>query len=220
MINFVRLAGFLFLAIIVANIVSASYGNELFSDLDSRKRLEQIGNDPDRFRLSVLTGVLEHLAIIALAATLYRALGAYNQTLGLVWVVARSLEGLILLYNEFKYWSLLDLARRFSVSSGVSQDDLIEVGRVVLQSKNSLFLVASIFFGIGTIAYSYLFLSHGLLPRTICWAGLVFGLLYGAGNGVRLFFPNFVLVPSVSGLGILLFELSLGLWLLFKSNIP
>jgi hypothetical protein len=106
------LSGLLFLSIIVTNIVSSSLGNELFSDLDSRTKLEAINNDPGKFRMSVWVGVLEHLAIVSLAVSLFNAFGGFNQTLGYVWLIARILEGLILLFNETRYWSLQDIARR------------------------------------------------------------------------------------------------------------
>jgi hypothetical protein len=98
-----RIAGFLFLLIIVLNVASVSFGNELMSDLKAEAKLQRISEDPTRFKTGIGLAVAEHFTIIALAVSLFVAFSSYDKRLGWVWLVARSLEGLILMHNTIKY---------------------------------------------------------------------------------------------------------------------
>ncbi|MFX1597331.1 MAG: DUF4386 family protein [Promethearchaeota archaeon] len=71
------------------------------------------------------------------------------------------------------------------------------------------------FFSIGTLAYSILFVTYGVVPLFIGWFGIIASILYGFGDGIFLKKPNFKVPWSIGGLLILLFELILGIWLLF-----
>jgi hypothetical protein len=214
-----RLAGVLFLFIIILNVASVSFGNELTSDLDAEVKLEKISEDPTRFKTGVGLAVAEHLAIIALAVTLFVAFSSYDKRLGWVWLGARSLEGLILLYTEIRIWGLLSLAERYLVAGSVEQSNLIALGQGILQTKNTGFLLASVLFGIGTMAYSYLFVTQGVVPLNIGRSGIIFGLLWGLSNGLSLVTPSLLVLTNFSGLAILVFELLLGGWLLMYPSI-
>jgi hypothetical protein len=218
LITAMRIAGLLFLLIIALNVASVSYGNELMSDMDAETKLLVINEDPGKYRTGIGLGVVEHLAIIALSVTLFFAFSSYDRRLGVVWLVARSLEGLILIYNEVRVWELLSLAERYSVAGSAEQGTLIEMGRAILQAKNTGFLLASVLFGIGTMAYSYLFVTHGVAPLNIGRAGIIFGLFWGVSNGVSLMIPSLLVLTNFSGLAVLVFELLLGGWLLLFSN--
>ena len=96
---------------------------------------------------------------------------------------------------------------------------MIEMGRTILQTKNTGFLLASVLFGIGTMAYSYLFVTHGVVPLNIGRVGIIFGLLWGVSNGLSLITPSLLVLTDFSGLAVLVFELLLGGWLLLYSGV-
>jgi hypothetical protein len=209
-------SGFLFLFIIVIlNLATVKFGYEIFSDLDSEAKLEKINSDPRRFKTSVALVLIEHSSIIALAIMLFLAFGAYNLILGAAWTISRTGEGLIQIYNKKSYWGLLNIARQYSVSSGAEKDALVDSGRTILQKKNSTFTFAQILFSIGTLAYSILFVTSGVLPPIIGWFGIVSSILYGFGNGVAQVKPNVKVLWNLGGLLIWIFEIILGGWLLF-----
>jgi len=81
------------------------------------------------------------------------------------------------------------------------------------------FTFAQILFSIGTLAYSILFVTYGVVPAIIGWFGIVASILYGFGNGIILVKPNFKVLWNFGGLLILLFEVVLGGWLLYYSII-
>ena len=111
------------------------------------------------------------------------------------------------------------MASQYSAASGAEKSVLINLGRSVLKTKNSIFAFAQIFFSIGTLSYSILFTTYGVVPEIIGWLGIVASILYGFGSGITLSKPNFRVLWSLGGLLIFLFETVLGGWLLFSPFI-
>jgi len=73
LINEMMLSGFLFLFIIITNLVSERFGHETFSDLDSDAKLQKINKNPRKFKISIVIILIEHGSIIALAILLFIA---------------------------------------------------------------------------------------------------------------------------------------------------
>jgi len=210
-----RLSGFLFLFIIITNITSGKFGYKTFSDLNSDAKLQEINAYPKKFKISFVLILTEHASIIFLAVMLSIAFSPYNIILGIIWTIFRIGEGLIQIYNKKNYWGLLNIARQYSGTSGAEKNALIDLGRSILKTKNSTFTFAQILFSIGTLAYSILFVTYGVVPAIIGWFGIVASILYGFGNGLILVKPNVKVLWNLGGLLILLFEIVLGGWLLF-----
>ncbi len=213
------LSGFLFLFIIITLVVGGAFGYSVISDLDSDAKLQEINKDPKKFKIGTVLALIEHGSIIALAIMLFLAFNPYNITLAVIWTISRITEGLIDFYNEKNYWGLLNIARQYSSSSGAEKKSLSELGRSILKTKNSRFAFAQILFSIGTLSYSILFVTSGVVPEIIGWFGIVASILYGFGNGIILVKPNKAMQIFRVGLLILIFELVLGGWLLFSPLI-
>lgn len=216
----VFLAGFLFLLIIVMLMVSSHFGNKINfgeSDFNSDAKLQGIVDNPKRFRLSVYFALVEHGAIITLAVVLFIAFSSYNLIIGSIWLLARSMEGLIVFNNEKNYWGLLTLSKQYSDSSGHESQRVSDVGRSILVMKENRFTSAQILFSIGTIAYATVFVVYDILPSIIGWFGLVAAVLYGVGNGIVMVKPKSKGLAGLGGLLIFFFEITLGLWLLYYS---
>ena len=209
------LSGFLFLFIIITNVASNFFGYKTLGDEDSDAQLQKINKSPTKFKISVVLILIEHFSIIALAVTLFISFSSYNIILGIVWCIFRIGEGLIQIYDKNNYWGLLNIAKQYSDTSGAEKDALIDLGRSILKTKKFRFGIAQLFFSIGTLAYSILFVTYGIYP-IIGWFGIVASILYGFGNGIILIKPNFKVLGNFGGLLILLFEVVLGGWLLFS----
>ncbi|MGY5876861.1 MAG: DUF4386 domain-containing protein, partial [Candidatus Thorarchaeota archaeon] len=190
---------------------------EIFSELDSDAKLQEIDEDPKKFRTSVVLVLLEHVVIITLAVMLFIAFSPYNIILGIVWVSARAGEGLTQIYYKKNYWGLQYIAAQYSGASGTEKEALVDSGLNILKSKNSAFSFAQILFSIGTLAYSIVFVIYGVIPEIIGWFGIVASIIYGLGNCVTRVKPNSKALWNVGGLLIWIFELILGGWLLFYS---
>jgi hypothetical protein len=214
-----RLSGFFFLFIIITNIASGIFGYKTLGDVDSDAQLQKINNDPTKFKISIVLILIEHLSIISLAVTLFIAFSPYNIILGIVWCIFRIGEGLIQIYDKKNYWGLLNIAIKYPDTTGAEKDALIDLGRSILKTKTSRFTFAQILFSIGTLAYSILFVTYGVVPTIIGWFGIIATILYGFGNGIILVKPDVKVLGNIGGLLILLFEVLLGGWLLFFSHI-
>lgn len=213
------LSGFLFLFIIITNLVSNRFGYKTLSDLNSAAKLQEINNDPKKFKIGIVLALIENVSIISLAVMLFIAFSPYNIILAVVWAIFRIGEGLIQIYNKKNYGELLKVAKQYSGTSGAEKNSLIDLARNILKTKNSIFTFAQILFSIGTLAYSILFVAYGVVPEIIGWLGIVASILYGLGNGIIRVKANFKLLWNLGGLLILIFEIVLGGWLLFSSII-
>ena len=71
----IGLSGFLFWFIIIAFIARERFGYETLGDLDSDAKLQEISNDPRKFKIGTVLALIEHVGIISLAVTLFIAFG-------------------------------------------------------------------------------------------------------------------------------------------------
>ena len=221
MVMFVEISGFLFLLIIVLLVLaSMRYGYKTFSELEPEQQLQTIEEDPKKFRIGTTLAVIEHFVIVTLAITLFIAFSSYNIMLGVIWLVSRGAEGLIQIYNKRNYWNLLNIANQYSSKSGAEKEASNDSALTILRSKNSTFSIAQILFSIGTFAYSILFAFYAVIPVLIGWFGIVSSIVYGSGNAIARIKPDSKAIWNLGGLLIWIFELILGVWLLFSSLLP
>jgi hypothetical protein len=116
-------------------------------------------------------------------------------------------------------WGLLNVARLYTGTSGAEKKRWSDLGHAIFQTLNSRFILSQFLFGIGTLIYSSVFVTYGVVPASIGWLGLVASILVIFGNGTRLAKRNFKSLNLVGGLLMILFEVLFGGWLLFSSII-
>ena len=215
------LSGFFFLFIIVTNVASNVFGYKTLGDVDPKAQLQFIKKAPIKFKIGVLIILIEHLGIIALVVTLFIAFRQYNMILGIAWCIFRIGEALIQIYDKKNYWGLLNLTISYSDTIDTEKNTLIDSSRNILKTKQFRFAIAQILFVIGTLAYSSLFVIYEVVPLIIGWFGIIASIIYGIGDIIFLKGSNSKIIWSLGGLLILLFEITLGGWLIFTSlTIP
>ena len=210
------LVGFLFWLDIILVFASERFGYITYNDLDADAKLPKIHDDPKKFKIGFALILTEHFNIIALSIMLFIAFSSYSLILGIIWITFRIGEGLIQIYFKKNYWSLLNIARQYPGTSDAEKNSLIELGRSILNIKSSSFSFAQILFAIGTLSYSILFVTSGVVPAIFGWFGIVASIPYGFGNAIILVKPNFKVLAYFGGLLIFLFEAVLGGWLIFS----
>lgn len=217
MISEVGLSGFLFLLILVLNLVMGTLGYLMEKDdYDSDADLRKINSTPRRFQIGIGLALIEHGCVIALAILLFIAFSQYNVMLGIVWVICRTGEGLIQFYNEPSYWGLLSIARRYSGAGGAEKKSLSDLARTIFKAKDTRFKYAMILWSIGTLAFSIMLATYEVVPQIIGWIGIAASILVGFGTGIKLVKPSFKVVV-IGALSAILFEVIIGGWLLFFS---
>ncbi len=224
------LSGFLFLFILVLNLAMAAFGyinseQKTGSDAqtsNSDAELQKINkNGSKKFKISVVLALIEHGCVVALAIMLFIVFSPYSIIFGIVCVIFRTGEGLIQFYNEKNYWRLLDIARKYSSTSGAEKESLSVLGHTLLKTKDSRFKFAMILWAIGTLAYSIVLVTDGVNP-IIGWLGIVASILIGFGNGTKLVKPKvkiFEVLSTIGGMLAIVFEVIIGVWLIIYSFI-
>ncbi len=208
------LAGFLFLFILVLNLVMGALGYLMEKDdYDPKADLKKINNDPRKFKTGIGLALIEHGCVIALSILLFIAFGSHNLILGIVWTICRTGEGLLQYYNEPGYWGLLNIARKHSLAEGAEKDSLSHLARTAFKAKETRFKFAMILWSIGTFTFSVALVIYGLAPQLIGWLGIVASVLVGFGTGIKLVRRE-IRVALVGALVAILFEVIIGGWLL------
>ena len=150
---------------------------------------------------------------------LFIAFSSYNILLGIFFLVFRIGEGLILYLNDSHYWGFLNIARKYSVSSGTEKNALSDLAHSIFKTKDFRFKIVMICWSIGTLAFSIVLVTSEVVPQIIGWIGIVAGILVGLGNGLKLLKHSFTILLAMGGLSAILFEIIIGGWLLFSPLI-
>ncbi len=213
-------SGFLFLLILVLNLVMGALGYLMETDdYDPDTDLQKINKNPQRFQASIVLALIEHGSVIALTIMLFIAFSPHNIMLGIVWAIFRTGEGLIQFYNEPNYWRLINIARQYSGASGAEKKALSDLARSLFKTKDTRFKFAMICWSIGTLAFSIVLATSEVVPKIIGWLGIVASILVGFSTGTKLVKPSFRDLTAIGGLTAILFEIIIGGWLLFSPLI-
>ena len=216
-----RLSGFLFLLILVLQIAMAGFGYILeptAKHYESDAKLLKFNKSPKNFQIGVVLALIEHVCVITIAIILFIAFSPYNIILGIVLIIFRVIEGSIQIYIEKDYWGLLNIAKQYSGSGGTEKNSLFDSYRSILKIKSSRFTFAMICWSIGTLAFSILLMTYEVGPLFIGWLGIVSSILIGFANGMKVVKPDvkaYQTLSSISGLLAILFEVLIGISLMF-----
>ena len=213
------LSGFLYLFILVLNLVMGALGYLMEKDdYDPDKDLKKINKNPKKFKIGIGLALIEHGCVIALTILLFIAFSSYNLLLGVVWGIFRTGEGLIQFYNEPSYWKLIDLAKKYSSASGAEKKSLSDSARIIFKGKDTRFKYAMICWSIGTLAFSIVLVNSGFVPIFIGWLGIIAGILVGVYTGIRIVKPTSK-IPPIGAIFAIIFEIIIGGWLVYYSII-
>ena len=209
------LSGFLFLFILfVYLILLPALGYKVdISDLDVE--LQKINDNSKKFQISIGVAIIHNLSVILLAILLFIIFSPYNIILGIVWTIFRIGEGLILIYNDKNYGRLLNISKKYANTKNTEKSSLYDLALSITEIKSSRFAFALIFWSIGTLAFSIMLVTYGVVFFIIGWLGIVSSVSVGLGNVMKLVKHKEVLFERIGGLVALLFEVLIGVWLLF-----
>ena len=194
---------------------------------DSDAELQKINDHAKKFQISIGLALFHNVIVITLTIMLFIVFGLPdNIILGIVLIISRIGEGLILSYNDKNYWGLLSIAKKYSGTSGAEKTSLSDLARTITKTKSSRFDFAMIFWAIGTLAFSIiLIITYGVVPPSIGWLGFIASIFVGFTQGIKFLKSKlidskvFKVLYPISGLVAILFEVILGGWLLFYPHI-
>jgi len=215
------LSGFLYLLILVLQIAMAAFGYILEptpKHYESDYKLQNFNKDPKKFKIGVGIALIEHFCVITLAILLFFVISPYSLLFGIVLIIFRVAEGSIQAYVEKDYWRLLNIAKKYSITSNMEKNSLMDSYRSILQTKSLRFSYAMICWSIGTFAFSIVLVTFGMALPFIGWLGIIASILIGFANVMKVIKPDvkaYETLSSISGLLSILFEVLIGISLLF-----
>jgi hypothetical protein len=213
-----RVVGFSYLFALLPSVFAEFYvSGRLVSD-NAVTTAQNIIAHERLFRLGLASNLLVFAANVLLVTALYVVLERVNRRLALLAVFFRLIETTILIVAVLNDFYVLRLLSGASYLTTVNPDELAALARVSIGAHSSAYGVALLLFGFGSPVFCYLWLRSGYIPKSLA----VWGLLASAWIGICSFafvvFPDLRQVITIGYYGgpIFLFELTIGLWLLFK----
>jgi hypothetical protein len=211
-----RIAGFTFLLYIVAGIAGMILYSRATGGVEVAARLTSIAQHLLQMRMTILLGLLQAACALVLAVTLYAITRDEDPELAMLALAFRFGEGLLAAIPIRTSLGLLWLA----TATGTKAPDaatLQVLGTYFLTGPNSN--IGAIFFAIGSLLFSYLFMRGRIIPVLLAWLGLVASALLVVGLPLQL--AGFVSgsVASILWIPMAAFEVPLGFWLLIKGVV-
>src|SRR5450759_896745 len=215
-----RVVGFSYLFALVPSIFAEFYvSGRLIVSGNAIATAQNIIAHERLFRLGIASNLLVFAADVVLVTALYIVLEKVNRRLALVATFFRLIETTILIVAVLNDFYVLRLLSGASYLTTVNSDELAALARVSIGAHSSTYGVALLLFGFGSPVFCYLWLKSGYIPKPLAVWGLLASVWIGICAFAFIVFPDLTKVITIGYYGgpIFLFELTIGLWLLFKS---
>ncbi len=174
------------------------------------------------FRTNIACNLIYAVTIVVLLSALYQILKPVNRTLALVaascWVVlalmwsmsALSMLGALRLLGNAAYLSVFET------------NQLQTLARLQLSSGYDAYYIGLPLWGLASTIGSYLFFRSGYIPKALAGVGVASSVWCVLCAFAFIVVPHFDAIVNAWAfdLPIFLFEIALGLWLLFKGLSP
>ena len=213
-----RVVGFSYLFALLPSVFAEFYvSGRLVSD-NAIVTAQNIIAHERLFRLGIASNLLIFATDVVLVTALYIVLERVNRRLALVATFFRLIETMILIVAVLNDFYVLRLLSGESYLTTVNPDVLAALARVSMGAHGSAYGVALLLFGFGSPVFCYLWLKSGYIPKPLALWGLLASVWIGICSFAFIVFPELTKVINVGYYGgpIFLFELAIGLWLLFK----
>ena len=214
-----KVAGWSFLFTMVI-VVFANYGllNPLIVRGDVGATARNLIAHETQVRLVVIGFLAYSTGVFVLLTALYVVLKPVNPGLALVGAVFRFVFALLWLLTTLNLLSSLRLLGTASYLQAFEPERLQALSRLYLAANFDAYYVGLPFFALAATICSYLFLKSNYVPKGLAIFGMISSAWCVLCAFVYLIFPGFAkpVNPYWFDSPMALFELALGLWLLFK----
>ena len=159
------------------------------------------------------------LAIVGTGVALFPVLRRQNEGVALGFVTSRLFEAGVITLGIISLLSIVTLKQEVSATAGADAGSLVIVGQSLVATHDWSFLVGQTLLpGINALLLGSLFYRSHLVPRVIPLLGLIGGplLISSAIGQVVGINEQYSAWSAIAVLPIFLWELLLGLWLVFK----
>jgi NADH:ubiquinone oxidoreductase subunit K len=211
-IMYARLAGFMFLFVIVAGLSGMFIANRFAVPENFAEIAHRIMGSELLYRIGLSSGLISSLGTVFLAMGLYIAVKPIDNNLALLALLFRLVEATlggvlsILSFSDLKLYIGADCANAFTANQL----------SVLVHFHSGAFNIGALFFSIGSILFFYLFIKSTYIPKFLSALGLFASVLMSIVCFASLISPQHAKMLQLGWLPMFVAEVSVGLWLLFK----
>ncbi len=218
-----RVAGFAFL-FAMAIVVIANYGISfrLIVPNNAVETARNIVANELLFRINIACDLMYVLTVVVLLAALYVILKPVNRILALVAAFCRLLLALMWVVTVLNMLGALRLLGDAAYLSVFEANQLQTLARLHLVGSFDAYYVGLPFWGLASTVCSYLWFKSGYIPRSLAAFGVISSSWCVICAFAYLISPNFQNTIGLSwfDMPLVIFEMSIGLWLLLKGLRP
>lgn len=212
-----RLAGFMFLFYIAISFISMAISNQASSGaIGVEAKLASIAQHVPLVRLSALLSLLTFFVAAVLAVALFVLTHNQNPYIALLALCCRIAEGIVIAISAVWTFGLLSVATASPLAAASDSAVAHTLGGFLFQQESSSILISATCFAVGSTLYSYLFLRARSIPVLLAWFGLLASMLLVVALPLQILGFLSEVVNIFIWLPMLVFEVTLALWLLVK----
>lgn len=217
--NTARLAGFLYLIVVVTGIFSLGYApSKLIVWDDAVKTFELISASETLFRMSLVSSVICYLAFLILPFVLYILLNSVNEMAAKLMIILSVVSVPISMLNLQNKYAVLTLLSGKTYLNIFSEQQIQTQLMLILEKYDTGILLTSLFWGLWLFPFGYLVYKSGFLPKILgilLMLGCCGYLISFIGNTMMqnyggTFIAGYVRIPASLG------EIGICLWLLMR----
>jgi hypothetical protein len=214
----VRVAGFLYLIIIVTSLLSMIFiDSKLIVPGNDAATFNNIMANELLFRIGVAYDLTMFASVVILAWALYVILKTVNKNLallGLFWRLGEAVLGSVVVLMSF---IVLQLLNGGGFSTAFETEQLQALVGLFLNVRTAGLNIVIVFLCVGTVIFCYLFFKSRYVPRILAGFGIFSFSLMFIYSFVNILLPNHpAVIQIVCWPPAILFEVIFGLWLIFK----
>ncbi len=170
------------------------------------------------FRLGIASNLAAFAIDIALITALYVVLNPIHRSLALLalgWGLVETAVLVVATLSDFNVLRILSGAEYLNV---FELDRLQTLARLSVGTHADVYNVGLVFAGLRSTTFCYLWFKSGFIPRALAGFGVVASFLMGVCAYSFIIFSELAAIVPVGIYGgpIFLFELTMGVWLVFK----
>jgi hypothetical protein len=162
--NTARLAGFLYLIVVITGIFSLAYvPAKLIVWSDAARTFQQITESQTLFRASLVSSMICYVAFLLLPFVLYKLLHTVNEIAAKLMIILSVFSVPISMLNLQSKYAVLTLINSKIFDQSQIQSQIM----LLLENYNSGILILHIFWGLWLFPFGYLVYRSGFLPRIL-----------------------------------------------------
>lgn len=215
--TYARLAGFMFLFYIATALPGMILLDDATSGEGIAAKLASIAQHAPQMRLAAVLSLITIFDALVLGVALFAITRDYDLDLAVLALSCRVGEGVVSAIHVIATLGLLSVATGAAGSAAPDAAAANALGALLLKVHGWAMIVGATCFAVGSTLFSYLFLRARSIPVPLAWLGLIASLILVVALPAEL-------AGYVKGslgwsmwLPMLVFEMSLGMWLLIKS---